>query len=87
MDPAQTLTPAQLLDVPVRLHVELGRTKLALSQAVGMPDGAIVDLDRGHDEPLQVFVNGEPFGTGRLVIVDGEWAIRLETVAGAQDPA
>lgn len=81
---AQSLTAQDLLDVPVRVHAELGRAKLPLAQAIGMPDGAIVDLDRSPEEPVDVYVNGKPFGTGRLVVVDGEWAIRLESVFDPQ---
>lgn len=75
-----TLAPEALADVPVRLRAELGRTRLAVSRAVGLETGAIIDLDRAPDAPIDLFLNGVPFGTGRLLVVDGEWAVRLETV-------
>lgn len=75
-----TLAPEALADVPVRLCAELGRTRLAVSRAVGLETGAIIDLDRAPDAPIDLFLNGVPFGTGRLLVVDGEWAVRLETV-------
>jgi flagellar motor switch protein FliN/FliY len=69
-----------LLDVDVRLWAELGRARLALGNAVSLGTGAIVDLDKEPDEALDVFVNGRLFAKGRLLLVDGEWAVRLEQI-------
>src|SRR5262249_8749793 len=69
-----------LLDVDVRLWAELGRSKLALGSAVSLGTGAIVDLDKEPDDALDVFVNGRLFAKGRLLLVDGEWAVRLEQI-------
>ena len=71
---------SHLLDVDVRLWAKLGRSKLALGSAVSLGTGAIVDLDKGPDEALDVFVNGRLFAKGRLLLVDGEWAVRLEQI-------
>jgi flagellar motor switch protein FliN len=78
-DPAEDLA-AHLLDVNVRLWAELGRSRLPLAQAVALGAGAIVDLDKEPDDELDVFVNGMPFATAKLLLVDGEWAIRLEQI-------
>ncbi len=77
-----TVSPALLLEVGLRVSAELGRTRMAVSAAVGLPGGAIVELDRSHDEPIDLYVNGRHFGTGRLLIIDGEWAVRIESVDG-----
>jgi flagellar motor switch protein FliN len=69
-----------LLDMPLRVWAEIGRTRLPAAYVVGMPQGAIVDLDCEPDEPAELFVNGRLFGTGRLVLVDGEWALRVESL-------
>jgi flagellar motor switch protein FliN len=74
-----------LLDVNVRLWGELGRAKLPLSQAVALGSGAIVDLDKEPDDALDVLVNGLPFAKGRLLLVDGEWAIRLEEIVASSE--
>jgi flagellar motor switch protein FliN/FliY len=71
---------ASLLDMPLRVWAEIGRTRLPAAYVVGMPQGAIVDLDCEPDEPAELFVNGRLFGTGRLVLVDGEWALRVESL-------
>jgi flagellar motor switch protein FliN/FliY len=70
-----------VLDVRVRVSVELGRARLPTAELVGLAPGAVVDLDRAAEEPVDVYVNGLHYGTGRLVAVDGEWAVRLETIA------
>lgn len=74
------LSTDALLDVKVRLSVELGRTRLPLASVVGLGDGAIVDLDRMPDDPVEVFANGRLVGKGRLLLDDGEWALRLEEI-------
>jgi flagellar motor switch protein FliN/FliY len=74
---------AHLLDVNVRLWAELGRSRLPLAEAVALGTGAIVDLDKDPDEELDVFVNGMPFAKGKLLLVDGEWAIRLERIVAS----
>jgi flagellar motor switch protein FliN/FliY len=74
--------------VPVRVWAELGRTRMPVGRAVGLATGAVVELDRAPDDPVDLFVNGRLFGTGRLLLVDDEWAVRIETVlpaAGADD--
>ena len=74
------LTGEALLDVKVRLSVELGRATMPLATVVGLGDGAIVDLDRTPDDPVEVFANGRLVGRGRLVLSEGEWALQLESI-------
>jgi flagellar motor switch protein FliN/FliY len=74
------LEPHTLMDMPLRVWAEIGRARMPASFVVGTPKGAIIDLDCGPDEPADLFVNGRHFGTGRLVLVDGEWALRIETL-------
>jgi flagellar motor switch protein FliN/FliY len=78
--PADELEPASLLDMPLRVCAEIGRARMPAAFVVGMPQGAIIDLDCEPDEPADLFVNGRHFGTGRLVLVDGEWGLRVETL-------
>ena len=72
--------------VPVRVWAELGRTRMPVGRAVNLATGAVVDLDRAPDDPVDVFVNGRRFATGRLLLVEDEWAVRIESVlpAGSQ---
>jgi flagellar motor switch protein FliN/FliY len=82
-DPAEDLA-AHLLDVNVRFWAELGRSQLPLAQAVALGAGAIVDLDTEPEDEVDIYVNGMPFATGRLLLVDEEWAIRLERIVAIQ---
>jgi flagellar motor switch protein FliN len=66
--------------VPVRGWARFGRTRMPVGRAVGLATGAVVELDRAPDDPVDLFVNGRLFGTGRLLLVDDEWAVRIESV-------
>jgi flagellar motor switch protein FliN/FliY len=67
-------------DVPVRVWAELGRTRLPFGQLVGLANGAVVELEEGADDLVGVYVNGRAYATGRLLVVDGDWAVRIEAV-------
>ena len=69
-----------LRGVPLRVCAEIGRATMPMADAVSLPDGGLIELDRGADEPVDVLVNGRRFATGRLVLVDDEWAVRIEEV-------
>jgi flagellar motor switch protein FliN/FliY len=75
-----------LAGIPVRVWAELGRAQMPSAQVVGLPAGAVVELDRAADEPIDLYVNGRRFATGRLVVVDGaDWAVRIDDVLHAGD--
>ena len=80
LDPCEELEPGSLLDTTLRVWAEIGRTKMPAAFVVGMPTGAIIDLECEPEEPADLFVNGRHYGTGRLVLVDGEWAFHVETL-------
>jgi flagellar motor switch protein FliN/FliY len=74
-------TAPSLAGIPVRVWAELGRARMPSAQIVGLPTGAVVELDKQADDAIDVFVNGTHFATGRLVVVDGtDWAVRIEHV-------
>jgi flagellar motor switch protein FliN/FliY len=68
-------SPARLdlvLDVPVKLSVELGRTEVPIREVVNLGRGSIIELDRGPGTPLDVRVNGVLVGRGEVVLVNEE---------------
>jgi flagellar motor switch protein FliN/FliY len=70
-----------LRDVRLRVWAELGRTRLPLGRALELPLGAVVDLDRAAEAPVDLFVNGLRFAQGHLLVTDdGEWAVSLEAL-------
>ena len=78
---ARTAAKPSLAGIPVRVWAELGRARMPSAQIVGLPAGAVVELDKQADDAIDLFVNGTHFATGRLVVVDGtDWAVRIEHV-------
>jgi flagellar motor switch protein FliN len=76
---------ALLRDVKLRVWAELGRAHMQLGRAVGLATGAVVELDRPAEDPVDIYVNGRRFAYGRLMLAeDGEWAVQIdEIIAGA----
>lgn len=70
----------------VRLSVEVGRARVPVDRLAGVPAGTIIDLDRDADEPVDLYVNGRRFALGRLELVDGLWAVRLERLLPQDSP-
>jgi flagellar motor switch protein FliN len=67
--------------ITLRVWAELGRTQLSLGHSLELPAGAVLDLDRTADAPIDLFVNGLCFGQGRLLVTeDGEWAIEVKSL-------
>jgi len=78
------LSAASIRDFPVRVGVELGRARLPVARAVGLGTGSLVELNRHADDPIDLYVNGRRFATGRLLLIDQtEWAVRIERVLDA----
>lgn len=75
--------PGDLLGgVGVRVAAELGRVNMTIRRAISLAPGAVVELDRELEDPIDLYVNGRRFATGRLVTLDGgEWAVSIDTVA------
>jgi flagellar motor switch protein FliN/FliY len=70
-----------LAGIKLRVWAELGRTRLPLGKALTLPLGAVVDLDRPADAPVDLFVNGLCFARGHLLITDdGEWGVCIDEV-------
>jgi flagellar motor switch protein FliN len=77
-----------LTNVRVRVWAELGRTRLPLGHALGLPLGAVVDLDCAADAPVDLYVNGLRFAQGQLLVTDeGEWAVCLDKLGAPSTPA
>jgi flagellar motor switch protein FliN len=74
--------------VPMEVVVELGRTRMSVEELTGLQAGEVVALDRTAGQSLDIFVNGHPFASGEVVIVDDDqYAIRIteiRTPAAAQ---
>jgi flagellar motor switch protein FliN len=69
-----------ILDVPVTLSMEVGRTRVPIRSLLQLNQGSVVELDREAGEPLDVFVNGTLIAHGEVVVVNEKFGIRLTDV-------
>jgi flagellar motor switch protein FliN/FliY len=69
-----------ILDIPVQLTVELGRTKIAIRNLLQLAQGSVVELDGLAGEPMDVLVNGCLIAQGEVVVVNDKFGIRLTDV-------
>ncbi len=69
-----------LLDVPVQVTVEVGRTRMQLGGLVRMGPGSLIDLDRQAHEPADILVNGKIVARGEIVTIDDHYGIRVSEV-------
>ena len=77
-----------LRDISVRVWAELGRTRMPSGRIVALPSGAVVELDREVEAPIDLYADGMRFATGRLLVTeDGGLAVRIEQVLGVSDPS
>jgi flagellar motor switch protein FliN len=78
---------AALRAVPVRVWAELGRARMPAGTSLDLPTGSVVELDREVEDPVDLYVDGLHFASGRLrVAEDGSLQLEVETVHGLQDP-
>ena len=69
-----------VLDIPVQLSVELGRTKVSIKHILQLGQGSVVELDALAGEPMDVLVNGYLIAQGEVVVVNDKFGIRLTDV-------
>lgn len=69
-----------ILDVPVTLSLEVGRTRLPIRSLLQLNQGSVVELERAAGEPLDVYVNGTLVAHGQVVVVNEKFGIRLTDV-------
>jgi len=69
-----------ILDIPVQMTVELGRTKIAIRNLLQLAQGSVVELDGLAGEPMDVLVNGCLIAQGEVVVVNDKFGIRLTDI-------
>ncbi len=69
-----------VLDVPVELAVEIGRTTMTIRQTLALAPGSVVVLDRPAGEPVDLLVNGKRIARGEVVAIDEEFGLRVTEV-------
>ncbi len=74
-----------ILDIPVTVAMEIGRTQLSVRNLLQLNQGSIVELDRLAGEPMDVLVNGTLVAHGEVVVVNDKFGIRLTDVISPAD--
>jgi flagellar motor switch protein FliN/FliY len=74
-----------LLDIPLEVTVEIGRTRLAIRDLLQLGAGSVVELAKAAGEPLDVLVNGKPVARGEAVMVNDKFGVRLTEIASPSE--
>lgn len=69
-----------IMDIPVKLSVELGRATVSVKRLLELTPGAVVELDGLAGEPLDIFINGHLLAQGEVVVVDENYGIRVTEI-------
>jgi len=73
-----------LMDVSMRVTVELGRTRMQLAQILELQHGSVVELDRLAGDPVDVFVNDCMVARGEVVVVDDKFGVRITEMVSSK---
>ncbi|ADC63837.1 flagellar motor switch protein FliN [Allochromatium vinosum] len=79
-EPTSDVNLNMVLDVPVTISMEIGRTRIPIRNLLQLNQGSVVELDRLAGEPLDVLVNGTLIAHGEVVVVNEKFGIRLTDV-------
>jgi flagellar motor switch protein FliN/FliY len=74
-----------ILDIPVTLSMEIGRSKISIQNLLQLARGSVVELDRMAGEPLDVLVNGTLVAHGEVVVVNDKFGVRLSDVVSTSE--
>jgi flagellar motor switch protein FliN/FliY len=84
-DPTNDTDIGLLLEVPLSISVELGRTSLTIRELLALGQGSILQLDRHAGEPVDVLVNGKRLARGEVVVIDEDFGIRVTEVVTPEE--
>lgn len=83
--PKRSKTMDLLMDVDLRVSISFGRTQLAMKDVLKLTTGSIVELNRGVNDPVEVLVNQCLIARGEVVVVEGNYGVRIQEIASRQD--
>ena len=69
-----------IMDIPVKLTVELGRTKMTIKELLRLTQGSVVSLDGLAGEPLDILINGYLIAQGEVVVVNDKYGVRITDI-------
>jgi flagellar motor switch protein FliN/FliY len=74
-----------ILDIPLEVSVELGRTKMLISDLLQLAQGSVVELSKLAGEPLEILVNQKLIARGEVVVVNEKFGVRLTDIISPAD--
>lgn len=77
---AQDRNLALILDIPLRVTVELGRTKMVVTDLLNLGQGSVIELSKLAGEPMEVLVNDKLVARGEAVVVNEKFGVRLTDI-------
>lgn len=86
LEPAKALSPSGdrnlqlILDIPLKVTVELGRTKMPVSELLNLTQGSVIELNKLAGEPMEVLVNDKLIARGEAVVVNEKFGVRLTDI-------
>lgn len=69
-----------IMDIPVKLTVELGRTRITIKQLLELAQGSVIELEGLAGEPMDILINGYLIAQGEVVVVDDKYGIRITEI-------
>jgi flagellar motor switch protein FliN/FliY len=69
-----------IMDIPVKLTVELGRTRLTIKQLLELAQGSVIELDGLASEPMDILINGYLIAQGEVVVIEDKYGIRITEI-------
>lgn len=74
-----------ILDIPLRVTVELGRTKMQVSDLLNLGQGSVIELSKLAGEPMEVLVNDKMIARGEAVVVNEKFGVRLTDIISTKE--
>lgn len=84
-DPTKDRNLKMILDIPLRVTVELGRTKMPVSELLNLGQGSVIELNKLAGEPMEVLVNDKLIARGEAVVVNEKFGVRLTDIISTKE--
>jgi flagellar motor switch protein FliN/FliY len=83
--PSEALNLHFILDIPLEVSVELGRTRITIHELLQLGQGSVIELNKLAGEPLEILVNQKLVARGEVVVVNEKFGIRLTDIISADE--
>jgi flagellar motor switch protein FliN/FliY len=74
-----------LLDIPLEISVEIGRTKMLLGDLLQVTQGSTIELDKQESEPVEILVNGRHIARGEIVLIGDKFGVRIIDIISPEE--